>query len=229
MMDRAARPHKILIIDDDKYWRKTIRRFAQLLRYDSKTVEGYEDAGAELRQAEEEGCPFSVATIDMGFEVGEQKMMSPLGKEILRYIKSEHPYVACIMVSGSGVAAHEILDLRDDYGLDYYVSKARLDRDMLDRAITRATGRVRPLGNIERRLEMLKQTLEICKDICVQYAYDLAIVEQRKAEKGVDVSVDVENQIVAYRARLEEAREKVQETEEEIREIEKEIGCLKEN
>ena len=228
MMDRTARPHKVLIIDDEEIWRTNIRLFAKLLGYRSQAARSYEEVDAELRQAKEEGDPFSVATIDMRFKVGEGQTSSPLGREILRYIKCAYPYVACIIVSGSGVPAHEILDLRDDDDLDYYVSKDRLDRDMLDRAITRATGRVRPLGSVGGRLEMLRQTLEICKDTCVQYAHDLAIVEQKKAQKGIDVSVDIENQIVAYKALLEEATEKVRETEAKIQEIEAQISCMKE-
>jgi len=228
MMDRTARPHKVLIIDDEEIWRTNIRLFAKLLGYESKVARSYAEVDAELRQAKEEGAPFSVATIDMRFKVGEGQTFSPLGREILRYIKSAYPYVACIMVSGSGVPAHEILDLRDEDDLDYYVSKDRLDSKMLDRAITRATGRVRPLGSVRGRLEMLRQTLEICQDICVQYAHDLAIVEQKKAQKGIDVSVDIENQIVAYKALLEEAREKVRETEAEAQEIEAQITCMKE-
>jgi hypothetical protein len=174
----------------------------------------------ELRRAQEKGDPFSIATIDMQFKVGERGTQSPRGKEILRTIKSEYPYVACIMISGSSVSGHEVLDLRDNYDLDYFISKDRLDEEMLKRAIARAMERVRPLGSSERRLEVLNKTLEIYKDTCIQYARNLAQVEKKKAQQGIDVGVGVENQIEGYKAMLEKIKERIRETEQDIRRLE---------
>lgn len=226
MIDLADRPHKILVIDDDQAWRNQIGIYAGQLKYNVETASSYEDAKSKLKEAEEEGTPFSVATIDMQFKVGEERTSTPCGEMILEHIKSEHPYVACIMISAR-TEADEVLDLRDDYDLDYYIPKDRLGKKTLRKAVARAMRRVRPLGNIERRLEMAKKTLGILKGNCLLCAYNLAEVEQKKAQRGIDVSVSIENEIRTYKTMLEHFREGVRQTEEEIREIEEEICHLK--
>jgi len=227
MTDLTSKPGKILIIEDDEGRRKDIRLLAESLGYEVETAASPWEAELELRKAEEDGSPFSVATIDMHFKVEKEGMSSPRGTKILRYIKSKHPYVACIMISGVPAYAHEILNLRDDDDLDYYVSKDMLDEETLDQAITRAMRRVRPLGNIEIRLEMAKKTLGILKGNCLLCARNLAEVEQKKAQRGIDVSVSIENEIRTYKTMLEHFREGVRQTEEEIREMEEEICHLK--
>ena len=212
----TGKPLRILIIDDDEDWRKRIRMYANLSKYDSELAGSFEEVQLMIKRAEEDDFPFSVATIDLRFELGKDRTISLEGQDILQYIKSEYPYIACIMISSSPVVAHEILDLRDDYGLDYYISKDRLGQKMLANAVGRAIQRVRPLGNIDRRREVLAKTLEKYKDICAIYNDHRAAVEKKRAEKGINAPVDLDYEIEHYKERFEEFIEKVRETEQEI-------------
>lgn len=144
--DLTDKPLKILVIDDEPEWCETIGTYAEILGHIWKSVSSFEEAKIAIKEAEEDGTPFSVATIDHGFGVGRTKR-TPVGKGILRHIKSKHPYIACIMVTGVPEVAHELLELRDNYQLDSYISKAKFDPDIFARAIAKAIRRVRPLGN----------------------------------------------------------------------------------
>jgi DNA-binding NtrC family response regulator len=155
MPDLPDKPLKILIIDDEPVWCESIGMCAELLGYMWESASSFEKAKIALKEAEEEGTPFSVATIDMAFEVGKRGTETPLGKGILQYIKSKHPYIACIMVSGSPEVAHQVLDLRDDYELDSFISKDRFDLDTFGEEIAKAIKRVRPLGNEEMAKEII--------------------------------------------------------------------------
>jgi DNA-binding NtrC family response regulator len=146
MTEFASKPLKILVIDDESDWCDTIGTYAELLGHDWESARSFEEAKIAIKEAEEGGTPFSVATIDMAFEVGE-KGKSPLGKGILQHIKSKHPYIACIMVTGSPEVAHQLLELRDNYQLDSYISKDRFEQDTFAEAIAKAMKRVRPPGN----------------------------------------------------------------------------------
>ena len=68
----------------------------------------------------------------------------------------------------------------------------------------------------EERRRALEKTLQKYQDICATYAYNLALVEEKRAQRGIDASVDLENQITLYREQLAEATIKVQEISAEI-------------
>jgi len=218
----TGQPFKILIIDDDPLDIQLLGMNAQTLGYLWQSASNVNEALLAIKEAEEREESFVVATIDMEFETARSG--KGFGKTILRNIKSSYPNIACIIISGSGVTAHEVLDLRDDYGLDYYISKDRLDLDTLERGIRKALNRVRPLRSIEARRKVLEETLEKYKDVCAIYAQNLAKVQEKKAKRGSDVSVDIENQIEDFAEQLEKARNKVQELEEEIKLFEKNQG-----
>ena len=145
--DLPDKPLRILIIDDEPDWCETIGLCAEALGHTWKSANNFEEAKIAIKEAEEDEAPFSVATIDMAFEVGRRKTQTPLGKGILRYIKLKHPYIACIMVSGSPEVPHQVLNLRDAYELDAYISKDRFDLDTFPDKIAQAIKRVRPVGN----------------------------------------------------------------------------------
>jgi CheY-like chemotaxis protein len=213
-------PFKILIIDDEPIWHMLIGGIVESLGYIWESASNFEEAKIAIKEAEENKSPFSVVTIDVIFKIGEDKQPFDLGTEmILQYIKSKHPYLACILISASSEVAHNLLDLRDNYELDYYVSKGRLNKETLAKAIVKSVKRVRPLGDSSRRREVLEETLERYRDICAIYARNLAIVEQKKAQKGIDVSVEIEHQIVTYGTELEKAKSKVRETMEELKHL----------
>jgi len=221
--DLANESLNILIVDDEPIWHTLIGGLAEQLGHTWQSAINFEEVKARIMEAEENQNPFSVVTIDVIFKVGEDKQPFDLGTEmILQYCKSQHPYLACILISASADITHKLLYLRDDYKLDWYVSKGRLNKGTFAEAIARAIGRVRPLGSTDRRREVLEEALERYRDICTTYIGNLAVVEQQKAKKGIDVSVEIENQIEAYNAKLEEAKDK-------LREIEEELKCLEGN
>ena len=214
----AERP-RILIIDDDQKDRADIGEYAESLGYQPKDACTVEDAKLRISEAEENKIPFTLATIDRNFETGQQKGGRFREKSILRYIKSNYPYIACIMITGEPVRPDEVLDLRDDYDLDYYLEKARLDEDTFAKAVKRAVARVRPLGSTDRRREVLQKTLEKRKDIYAICLGNLASAEKKKALQGMNVGVDVENEIKLYSTQLREAEDMVRATEEEIKRL----------
>jgi DNA-binding NtrC family response regulator len=211
----ASGPLKILIIDDDPLFHGLVGTNAEMLGYIWQSANNLQEAMLALKEAEANKTPFSVVTVDIQFK-GEEGSKMPIGKTILRRIKSQYPTIACIVISGTIVSAQEVLDMRDDYGLDYYISKDRFDPDTFDRGIKRALERVNPVGSTEERRRALEKTLQKYQDICATYAYNLALVEEKKAQRGIDASVDLENQITLYREQLAEATIKVQEISAEI-------------
>ncbi len=223
--EQEERALRILIIDDLPIFRKVIGQAVEDLGYSSETASDPEEALSLIEKAEEQNEPFSIVTIDMVFEVGKAEM--PMGIQILDSIKKDERYrhIGCIMISGSGVHAQRVLDLRDDHGLDYFISKDRLDPDSLRRGIEKALARVRlrPLGTMERQLEVLKETLDTYRENCMIHNSNLAKLRQQQAKRGSDVSVNIENQIKDCQALLEEEQEKVEKVKEQIRLLQDEV------
>ena len=128
----GATPQKILIIDDDPLLQTLIGNMAEMLGYGWEAANSLQEAQQALKQADTRGQPFAVVTIDMKFEVGKDGVSMLMGKTILQQIKAQYPQTACIVISGAGLSAHEVLDLRDDYGLDYYTGETvQLDESSL--------------------------------------------------------------------------------------------------
>lgn len=209
---------KILIIDDKSLFHSLIGANVELLGFNWQAAHTVDQALLTIKEAEVKQEPFAVVTIDLNFEIEENEM--PVGKLILQQIKTKYPHIACIIISGSGLSPHEVLDLRDNYGLDYYISKDRFDASTLERGIKRALERVRPLGDTDKRRQLLQETLEKYQDICVIYVNHLARVEEKKAQRGIDVSVDIEYQIESYKQQLAEAEMKVRAIVDQIKQLE---------
>ena len=133
---------RILIIDDEDDWRLRIKLYAQLIGYDSESADSFENAVALLAEAERQQKPFSIAIIDMKFKTG--MVETAVGTDILEYIKSEYPYIACIMATGSTDV--DPLDLRDVYNLDSYIPKATFDKAVFAKKITEALKRVQSIN-----------------------------------------------------------------------------------
>ena len=127
---------KIIIIDDDPDWCVLIKIMAQGLGHVLDSAVTPEDAYAKIEQAQMEGSPYQVAIVDMAFNIGVNN--NSLGKEIMKTIKDQYPQIACILSSGQPLSPSDILDLRDEYGLDYYLVKNNAERATLDHAIIRA-------------------------------------------------------------------------------------------
>lgn len=133
---------KLLIIEDDPEWTGVVEINAKMLGYTVQSAVSITQAQTLLKQAEEAREPFDVATIDYLFRIGQLQKESSLGKQVLQYIRDTHPYVARIVLTGSGkLTADVVLDLRDDYDLDYFIEKTNLDTDTLKRAVEKAMRR----------------------------------------------------------------------------------------
>jgi hypothetical protein len=140
-MDGAAnlnRQAKIIVIDDDIDWCKTVTTFARIQGHKIESANTIEDSLAKIQEAQSQNDPFSIAIIDMQFVVGKQTIKG--GKDVLIYIKTNHPYIGCIMASGELNPSYAF-DLRDDFDLDYCMLKD--DTDRLGTAIKKASERIR--------------------------------------------------------------------------------------
>jgi ActR/RegA family two-component response regulator len=137
----GAKSQRILVIDDDPWWCKFIGRMAEMHGYDWQSASNFDEMKSALSEADGRGSPFSAATIDMYFGM-EHNVEIPLGKTMLKYIKSHYPNIACIVISGVSEVAGDLLTLRDEYGLDSYISKDRLGPDTFNEAIEEALRRV---------------------------------------------------------------------------------------
>jgi DNA-binding NarL/FixJ family response regulator len=156
MADPTQKHLKILVIDDDPECQSTIGTYAELLEHTWESSSTFDEAKRMIENAERCGAPFAVATIDMKFTMGKYKPGKPttaLGTGILQYIKKKHPYIACIMVTAE--VPHQLLDLRDEYKLDAYISKGRLDQDSLAEAINKALERVKPFPDRKDGVKIL--------------------------------------------------------------------------
>jgi CheY-like chemotaxis protein len=135
---------KLIVIDDDLDWCQTLSLVVRSVGHALDIAQTLEDAKQKLMLAEEQQAPYVAAFIDMNFEMsvatGSGRLALPFGQEAIRFIKANHPLVACIMVSGDVMTPDQVLDLRDEFDLDYYVQKDRLE--ILDKALARALQRV---------------------------------------------------------------------------------------
>ncbi len=138
-------PPKILIVEDNAEFRQLLYRYVQLVKCCPVTAPDPDQAYELLEAARKDHSPFSAAMIDLRFEIGTGGNVTQVlrGIEVLQYIKVEYPEVACLIISGETIEPSEVLDLRDYYGLDYYLAKDRLDPQKLAKAIARAAERVR--------------------------------------------------------------------------------------
>jgi len=119
-MESIGRRAEIIIIDDDREWCAVLSEMVTTLGYFADKAYTLEEAQLRINESEKKNAPYAVAILDMNFETGKSNIEVPRGKEILKYIKSHHPHIACVIISGAGKDVDEILDLRDDYDLDYY-------------------------------------------------------------------------------------------------------------
>jgi CheY-like chemotaxis protein len=133
---QPERPKRMLVIDDNKGWCEIVGVMANSLGYSVEAVGSPDEAYVKLAQAQQEGFPFRLAIVDMRFEIGDYNVS--LGKDVIKTIKDNYPQTACILSSGEKLTPGDVLDLRDDYGLDYCLPKVDIERDKLNYAINRA-------------------------------------------------------------------------------------------
>jgi serine/threonine-protein kinase len=88
---------KILIIEDQPTWQRHISR--ALKGYSLHTAPSVSEAKRMLDQALAEYAPFQVMTLDINLKAPEEYDTS--GEELLQYTKQRHPYIKCVVVSGT--------------------------------------------------------------------------------------------------------------------------------
>jgi hypothetical protein len=148
------------------------------------------------------------------------RAQTPIGQLILQAMKSQHPNNAYIIISGTGATAREILEKEENYRFDTRFPQNNLNLNSLDRGIQRIRNRVQPLpGKIDKRRQVLEETLERYKEIYAIYLNNLSVVEEKKAQMGLEVSVKIENQIKLYQRLSQEARAKLREIETELKSL----------
>jgi len=210
---------KILVVEDDIEWCNLIQVMARTLGYLVDFANDLESVQSKIIDADKADDPFLVATIDINFEFGKKNIETPLGKEILKYIKQHYPYIACIAISGIPITPDSVLDLRDEFSLDYYIQKQKFDSTQFKHAVEKVLDRVNPLGSKEKRRSILEQSLEKWRDVYAIYSRNLAIASKREALKGIDADIGIRNEIAIYSEKLRELNKTIQEIEEELRKL----------
>ncbi|GAB4522935.1 MAG: hypothetical protein OHK0046_36190 [Anaerolineae bacterium] len=145
----AYKSLSVLIIDDEREWYDIIGFILKNLGHKTEHASNFEEAQMKLEEAQQSGEMYDVATIDDNFKIGistSTQTNLTLGRQILQYIKSSYPQVGCVMISESEkITLETVLDLRDEYDLDYYITKGRIyETDLLTHALQYAVRRAQP-------------------------------------------------------------------------------------
>jgi CheY-like chemotaxis protein len=135
-IEQPENEKRMIVIDDNQSWCDVVRKMGKGLGYNVDSVNTPEDAYELIEKARNEGVPFRLAIVDMRFEIGSYNIS--LGRDVIKTIKDYYPEMACILSSGEKLSPSDVLDLRDDYDLDYYLAKTDIERDALNYAINRA-------------------------------------------------------------------------------------------
>lgn len=215
MTPAEQEPIRVLIVDDDPDWRTTLCLTAEALGYTFDAVSTPEEAQLKLKSADDEHQPYSVAAIDMNFGIGT-KIVVPRGKEIIRYLKKNHLHVACLVVTGVALSFDNVLDLRDEYDIDYLLQKDRIDLDTFSKAVNKACNRVRQQQSQSAQLGRLADARDKWRDIYTYAVKNLAYAREREALKGIDVDVATKNEIELYQASVTEAERQIASLQKEI-------------
>lgn len=219
-MSELEKQLRIIIIDDDPDWCLTFAQIAQALGHSVEPAHTLEEAQYKIKNADDKGESYSIAIVDMNFEAGSRRIEIARGKEAVKFIKTHHRHIACIMISGSGVTPDNVLDLRDEYDLDYYVQKDRVDLDTLPRAFQKALLRVNPVDDKVRHLRILQDSLKKWRGIRALLISNLALAKEKEAREGVNVAINIINEIKKYTNDLNETEEYITKLEQEIKLLE---------
>jgi DNA-binding NtrC family response regulator len=129
---------RIIIIDEEQAFSTSLQNTLIFLNHRADTAISLEDAIVKIIKAFNEKDPYTVAIVDMLFEVTISKIKGKRGKEMIKYMKGNFPGIACILLSAETPSPIELLDMRDEFGLDYFLPKEDIDLATLDETIRKA-------------------------------------------------------------------------------------------
>ncbi|NJN19045.1 MAG: response regulator, partial [Oscillochloris sp.] len=132
---------RLIVIDDDESWCTVLGHLVRAMNHTLDVAANLEEAKRKIHDAEQMQRPYAIAIVDMNFKFGGFELLQ--GEEIVEYIKANHGYMACVVASGEKVFPDDVLDLRDNKGLDYYLQKDRISIDKLRKAVQRSLERTR--------------------------------------------------------------------------------------
>jgi CheY-like chemotaxis protein len=202
---------RLLVIDDDPEWCSLLEAVAASIGYQLDTALSLELAKVELATAAEKQIVYAAAIIDMNFELASTGIDYPRGKEVMQFIKTNYPKVACIVVSGVPMSPGEVLDLRDKYDLDYFVEKDRCDLDVFNTALQKALRRVEVRYNPQTLESDLRATLAAWERTQLAMSQSLALLQEREAKMGLTADIKTLNELSHYRTNLQEAEKQIAE------------------
>jgi ActR/RegA family two-component response regulator len=204
-------PHspRLIVIDDHKEWCIMLEKSASLIGYRLDIAYSFEQAQLDLAAAEEQQITYLAAIIDMKFAISGTEVEYFRGKEVVQFIKAKYPKVACIMVSGVATTPGQILDMRDEYDLDYFVEKSRFDIDTFSDALNKALRRVAQHLATQTPEHELQNTLLAWERAHLTMSQSLAILEEREAKLGMTSDVKTIHELHHYRTRMQEAEAKI--------------------
>jgi DNA-binding NtrC family response regulator len=217
-MTESIKKRRIIIIDDEEDWGVMLKMMAESRGYIAEYVNKPQDAREKIKLAHDKGEPYLIATIDRKFKIGEKGIEIARGVEVLDFIKEHYEYIACIMVSGDSVSPEEILDLRDNHNLDYFLQKDRVEIDSLLRAIDRAMQRIHP-RDPKDQIKLLEDALKTEESNLVHLLGNLSFARKKAAQKGIDVDVATRNEIENYTEEIKQAKLQIEFIENEIKKI----------
>jgi len=139
-MDNTRDTQHILVIDDDPMMVQMYRAILSGIGHQVDSAEHPDEAIHKLQQQEQAKAPYTVAVIDMLFEHS-----GVMGKELARRIKQDFPHIATVIATSLTHNPQNILELRDESGVDQFIQKRDIDPDkayVLQGIIRRAVERV---------------------------------------------------------------------------------------
>lgn len=230
----SARARKLLVVEDEPFLAESFAEYCQEaveeLSQAGSTVAAEVLSAMNLREAErylEQSDVIDFVSVDLALDPQERGLRDAdrrSGREVggmqllakLHASAQPHSSIGCIMVSGSPKTANEVLDMRDEYGLDYYLPKDRVDEPTLKKSIERALARVRPIGSSAERVRLLSEALSAWKDARTITWRSLAALHERVAIKGIDVDVATLNELHVLTERLAAIDSHIQHAEAEL-------------
>ena len=139
-MNSVENTQHIIVIDDDPAITSMYKMLLKSLGHRVDSAEHPDEATYKIQEQENSNNPFTVAIIDMQFE-GSGEM----GKEMTKRIKQQYPYIATVISTSMEHAPQNVLQLRDEIGVDQFMQKSDIDMDKpyrLNGVIERAVARV---------------------------------------------------------------------------------------